>query len=175
MTVGRLMTGFALSLFLAASAFGQPSGQTQSKPTPKPEPGGTADGYHLQTLDGRHRSDARAPHDPRVGALQAGSLTSTTKGANAASPPTTCATSSAGSTRNTRRSSATPAGRSVRPHDPGQVAPGACRGEGGHRHRKPDGHGERLKPWISPLAAGSARHEGGGRHRANVAGDRLHG
>jgi len=39
MTVGRLMMGIALSLFLAASAFGQPSGQTQVKPRPKPEPG----------------------------------------------------------------------------------------------------------------------------------------
>jgi hypothetical protein len=34
MTVGRLMMGIALSLFLAASAFGQPSGQTQAKPKP---------------------------------------------------------------------------------------------------------------------------------------------
>ena len=38
MTVGRLMMGIALSLFLAASAFGQPSGQTQAK-RPKPKPG----------------------------------------------------------------------------------------------------------------------------------------
>jgi membrane-bound lytic murein transglycosylase MltF len=34
MTVGRLMMGIALSLFLAASAFGQPSGQTKAKPKP---------------------------------------------------------------------------------------------------------------------------------------------
>ena len=36
MTVGRLMMGIALSLFLAANAFGQPSGQTQDKPKSKP-------------------------------------------------------------------------------------------------------------------------------------------
>jgi len=36
MTVGRLMIGVALSLFLAANAFGQPSGQTQDKPKSKP-------------------------------------------------------------------------------------------------------------------------------------------
>ena len=36
MTVGRLMMGIALSLFLAANAFGQPSGQTQDKPKSRP-------------------------------------------------------------------------------------------------------------------------------------------
>jgi len=36
MTVGRLMMGVALSLFLAANAFGQPSGQTQDKPKSRP-------------------------------------------------------------------------------------------------------------------------------------------
>jgi len=37
--VGRLMMGIVLSLFLVASAFGQPSGHTQAKPRPKPKPG----------------------------------------------------------------------------------------------------------------------------------------
>ena len=39
MAVGRVIMGIALSMILAASAFGQPSGQTQAKPRPKPKPG----------------------------------------------------------------------------------------------------------------------------------------
>jgi membrane-bound lytic murein transglycosylase MltF len=36
MTVGRVMMGIALSMILAANAFGQPSGQTQDKPKSRP-------------------------------------------------------------------------------------------------------------------------------------------
>ena len=146
MTVGRLMTGFALSLFLAASAFGQPSGQTQSKPTPKPKPGARQMDITFKPWTGdidqmleRRMIRALVPYSRslyfndkgRERGIAADNLRDFERWINK---------------KYAKKLPQAPAHRLSHPHDPGQVAaPGACRGRGDIAIGNLTVTGERLK------------------------------